>query len=61
MMVYLGIDQHARQFTVSLRAENGDVLEAWRSHRPAHRRTGNSDMDPRTPRPALAMIWNGQT
>jgi len=27
-MLYLGIDQHARQITVSLRAENGDVLQA---------------------------------
>ncbi len=27
-MLYLGIDQHARQITISLRAENGDVLQA---------------------------------
>jgi hypothetical protein len=27
-MLYLGIDQHARQITVSLRGENGDVLLA---------------------------------
>jgi transposase len=27
-MLYLGIDQHARQLTISLRAENGDVLQA---------------------------------
>jgi transposase len=27
-MLYLGIDQHARQITVSLRDDNGDVLEA---------------------------------
>ena len=27
-MLYLGIDQHARQLTVSLRDEAGDVLEA---------------------------------
>jgi transposase len=27
-MLYLGIDQHARQITISLRDENGDVLEA---------------------------------
>ena len=27
-MLYLGIDQHARQLTISLRDENGDVLEA---------------------------------
>jgi transposase len=27
-MLYLGIDQHARQLTVSLRGENGDVLLA---------------------------------
>ena len=27
-MLYLGIDQHARQITVSLRDENGDVLQA---------------------------------
>src|SRR5262249_51810285 len=27
-MLYLGIDQHARQITVSLRAENGDVVVA---------------------------------
>ena len=27
-MLYLGIDQHARQITISLRAENGDVLLA---------------------------------
>jgi hypothetical protein len=26
--LYLGIDQHARQITVSLRDENGDVLLA---------------------------------
>ena len=29
-MLYLGIDQHARQTTISLRAENGDVLQARR-------------------------------
>jgi transposase len=28
MMLYLGIDQHARQITISLRDENGDVLQA---------------------------------
>jgi transposase len=27
-MLYLGIDLHARQITISLRAENGDVLQA---------------------------------
>src|SRR6185295_15571634 len=27
-MWYLGIDQHARQSTISLRDENGDVLQA---------------------------------
>src|SRR5690348_1362699 len=27
-MLYPGIDQHARQITVSLRAEDGDVLQA---------------------------------
>jgi transposase len=27
-MLYLGIDQHARQITISLRAEDGDVLQA---------------------------------
>ena len=27
-MLYLGIDQHARQVTISLRDENGDVLQA---------------------------------
>src|SRR6476661_8965250 len=27
-MLYLGIDQHARQLTVSLRGESGDVLLA---------------------------------
>src|ERR1700685_3104846 len=27
-MLYLGIDQHARQLTVSLRDEQGDVLQA---------------------------------
>jgi len=27
-MLYLGIDQHARQITISLRDESGDVLEA---------------------------------
>jgi len=27
-MFYLGIDQHARQLTISLRDENGDVMEA---------------------------------
>jgi len=26
--LYLGIDQHARQITVSLRDENGDVVQA---------------------------------
>ncbi len=27
-MLHLGIDQHARQITISLRDENGDVLQA---------------------------------
>lgn len=27
-MLYLGIDQHARQITISLRDDNGDVLQA---------------------------------
>jgi transposase len=27
-MLYLGIDQHARQITISLRGEHGDVLQA---------------------------------
>jgi hypothetical protein len=27
-MLYLGIDQHARQITISLRDEGGDVLQA---------------------------------
>ena len=27
-MLYLGIDQHARQLTISLRGENGDVVLA---------------------------------
>ena len=27
-MLYLGIDQHARQLTISLRDEDGDVLQA---------------------------------
>jgi len=27
-MLYLGIDQHARQLTISLRDEPGDVLQA---------------------------------
>lgn len=27
-MLYLGIDQHARQITISLRDESGDVLLA---------------------------------
>src|SRR5262249_58460608 len=27
-MLYLGIDQHARQITISLRDESGDVLQA---------------------------------
>ena len=27
-MLYLGIDQHARQITISLRDDNGDVLMA---------------------------------
>ncbi len=27
-MMYLGIDQHARQLTISLRDENGDVIQA---------------------------------
>ncbi len=26
-MIYLGIDQHARQLTISLRDESGDVIE----------------------------------
>ena len=26
-MLYLGIDQHARQLTISLRDESGDVLQ----------------------------------
>jgi hypothetical protein len=29
-MLYLGIDQHARQLTISLRDESGDVLQAMR-------------------------------
>ena len=29
-MVYLGIDQHARQITISLRDDQGDVLQALR-------------------------------
>jgi len=27
-MLYFGIDQHARQLTISLRDDNGDVLQA---------------------------------
>ena len=27
-MLYLGIDQHARQITISLRDEDGDVIQA---------------------------------
>ena len=27
-MLYLGIDQHARQITISLRNEGGDVIQA---------------------------------
>ena len=27
-MLYLGIDQHARQITISLRDDNGDVIQA---------------------------------
>ena len=27
-MLYLGIDQHARQITISLRDDSGDVLQA---------------------------------
>ncbi len=27
-MLYLGIDQHARQITISLRNDSGDVLQA---------------------------------
>lgn len=27
-MLYLGIDQHARQITISLRDDNGDVVQA---------------------------------
>ena len=27
-MLYLGIDQHARQITISLRDDQGDVLQA---------------------------------
>ena len=27
-MLYLGIDQHARQITISLRDESGDVVQA---------------------------------
>ena len=27
-MLYLGIDQHARQLTISLRNEDGDVVQA---------------------------------
>ena len=27
-MLYLGIDQHARQITISLRDDTGDVLQA---------------------------------
>jgi transposase len=28
-MLYLGIDQHAKQLTISLRNEGGDVIQAW--------------------------------
>src|SRR5215813_5316619 len=28
MMLYLGIDQHARQITISLRDDHGDVVQA---------------------------------
>jgi hypothetical protein len=27
-MLYLGVDQHARQITISLRDDQGDVLQA---------------------------------
>ena len=27
-MLYLGIDEHTRQITISLREENGDVIQA---------------------------------
>lgn len=38
-MLYLGIDQHARQITISLRDENGDVVMARQvSTRPEKRR-----------------------
>ena len=33
-MLYLGIDQHARQITISLRDDQGDVLQALRFRRP---------------------------
>ena len=33
-MLYFGIDQHARQFTVSLRDENGDVVLARQVQNP---------------------------
>jgi hypothetical protein len=28
-MLYLGVDQHARQITISLHDENGDVLQGF--------------------------------
>lgn len=33
-MLYLGIDQHARQLTISLRDENGDVLLTRQPRKP---------------------------
>ena len=38
-MLYLGIDQHARQITISLRDENGDVLRLDRFRRSPRRST----------------------
>ena len=38
-MLYLGIDQHARQITISLRNDDGDVLQA-RQVTPAYQPVG---------------------
>ena len=62
-MLYLGIDQHARQITTALRDDSGDVLqgqEAWPTIGDSHRDAAaaektNSDWE-ESPKPAA--IWH---
>ncbi|WP_437222482.1 hypothetical protein SH661x_002799 [Planctomicrobium sp. SH661] len=51
-MLFLGIDQHARQLTVSLRDKSGDVLLA---------RQGTSHSDPHLLFPAMKSAYDLDT